>query len=251
MKTDVLVKKIVNRYIGVDGGYLGVPDRIRFTIRNHEDFYSEYCDLSKNPNEYEGTTRQRFIAVFKNSSPKEQAKIIKGIVQRFPVSEKFETRTEELKQELLAEAGKLEKINLVKSPDILATSVVVFEALEDAESLIKERKPVSAVDRVHTAFHGYLRFICTEEKIEFDKKDDVVVLVKKVVEKHSKFRVPDKEHEIKNIVKNMASISDSLNPIRNSGSLAHPNENLLEDAEANLVINCVRTLLIYFSSKFN
>lgn len=251
MKTDALVRKIVNRYIGVDEGYLGMPANIRFTYRNHEDFYPEFCDLVKKPNEYEGTTREKFIAIFEESSPKEQAKIIRGVIQRFPVSEKFRTRTEELKQELLAEANKLEKINLVKNPELLSTSDVVFEALEDAESLIKERKPVSAVDRVHTAFHGYLRFICTKEKIEFDKKDDVVVLVKKVVEKHSKFRVPDKEHEIKNIVKNMASISDSLNPIRNSGSLAHPNENLLEDAEANLVINCVRTLLIYFNSKFN
>lgn len=251
MRTDALIRKIVNRYIGVDEGYLGMPTNIRFTYRKHEDFYPEFCDLVKNPNDYEGTTREKFIAIFKESLPQEQAKIIRGVVQRFPVSEKFHTRTEDLKLELLAEANKLDKINLVKSPELLSTSEVVFEALEDAESLIRERKPVSAVDRVHTAFHGYLRFICTEDKIEFDKKDDVVTLVKKVVEKHTKFLVPNKEHEIKNILKNMASISDSLNPIRNSGSLAHPNENLLEDAEANLVINCIRTLLIYFNSKLS
>jgi len=250
MKTQALVKKLVNRYIGVDGGYLGVPDKIRFTYRSHEDFYPEYCDLAKDIHAHEGTTREKFIAIFEDSTPKEQAMIIKGSVQRFPVSVNFDTRTEELKRELLLEADKLEKINLVANPDLILTSEVVFESLEDAESLIRERKPVSAVDRVHTAFHGYLRYLCTEDNIEFDKSDDLVALVKKVVGNHSKLSIADKEQEIKNIIRNIASISDSLNPIRNSGSLAHPNENLLEDAEATLVINCVRTLLIYFDTKF-
>lgn len=250
MKTQALVKKLVNRYIGVDGGYLGVPDKVRFTYRSHEDFYPEYCDLTKDLHTYEGTTREKFIAIFEDSTPKEQAMIIKGAVQRFPISEKFGTRTEELKQELLREAAKLEKINLVSNPNLVSTSEVVFESLTDAESLIRERKPVSAVDRVHTAFHGYLRYLCTEDNIEFGKSDDLVFLVKKVVGGHSKLTIADKEHEIKNIIRNLASISDSLNPIRNSGSLAHPNENLLEDAEATLVINCVRTLLIYFDAKF-
>jgi hypothetical protein len=44
MKTENLIIKIVNRYIGVEGGYLG-----DFTYRNHREFYPEYCDLVKNP----------------------------------------------------------------------------------------------------------------------------------------------------------------------------------------------------------
>lgn len=60
-----------------------------------------------------------------------------------------------------------------------------------------------------------------------------------------------KEHEIKNIIRNLTAISNSLNPIRNQRSLAHPNENLLQEAEANLIINCVRTLLIYLNAKLD
>ena len=251
MKTESLIRKIVNRYIGVDQGYLGMPTRIRFSYRKHEDFYPEYCDLSKSPSNHEGTTRDKFIAIFSSSTPKEQAKIIRGIVQRFPVSETFETRTDDLKNELLSEADKLEKINLIQNPALLNTSDVVFDALEDAESLIKERKSVSAVDRIHTAFHGYLRSLCTNDNITFTDKDDLVALVKKIINEHSKFSVTTKEEEIKNIIRNLVSIADSLNPIRNQGSLAHPNENLLSEAEANLVINCVRTLLIYLNTKFN
>ena len=38
------VLKVVNRYIGVDGGYLG-----DFSYRTHADFYPEYCDLDTDP----------------------------------------------------------------------------------------------------------------------------------------------------------------------------------------------------------
>lgn len=51
------------------------------------------------------------------------------------------------------------------------------------------------------------------------------------------------------ILKVMATLVNDLNPIRNSYSVAHPNDNLLEEAEAMLVINSVRTLLHYLNSK--
>lgn len=37
--TDPEIVRIVNRYIGVEGGYLGLPER--FTVRTHADFYAE------------------------------------------------------------------------------------------------------------------------------------------------------------------------------------------------------------------
>jgi hypothetical protein len=37
------------------------------------DFYPEYCDLDIDPNEFEGTARERFIHILSNASPKEQA----------------------------------------------------------------------------------------------------------------------------------------------------------------------------------
>lgn len=44
-------------------------------------------------------------------------------------------------------------------------------------------------------------------------------------------------------------IVDALNPLRNRASLAHPNESLLAEPEAMLVINSVRTLLHYIDSR--
>src|SRR3954452_20643220 len=83
--------RIVNRYIGVSGGYLG-----DFTYRTHEEFYPEYCDLELNPYDFleRGTTRERFIAVLRGSVPPVQAKIVRGILEKCPVGSS-ELRTQE------------------------------------------------------------------------------------------------------------------------------------------------------------
>lgn len=244
MKSEILIIKIVNRYIGVENGYLG-----DFSYRTHRDFYPEYCDLTKNPDSIEGTTRERFMKIFSTSTPKEQAKIIFGIIERFPVGENPKTRTESLKQELLKEAKKLDIANYVSDPSFEMKSENVLETLEDAKSLIENRKAVSAVDRVHTAFHGYLREICNEEKIEFKQGDDLVSLIKRIFSYHSKLNILVKSQEIQNIVRNLASIADSLNPIRNQGSRAHPNEKVLDENESILVINTIKTILTYLDAK--
>jgi len=51
------------------------------------------------------------------------------------------------------------------------------------------------------------------------------------------------------VLGSMASILDALNPVRNNASVAHPNEELVGDSEAVLVINTVRTMLSYLESK--
>ena len=55
--------------------------------------------------------------------------------------------------------------------------------------------------------------------------------------------------EIDRILRSMAAIIDALNPVRNRASAAHPNELVLQDAEAMLVINSVKTLLHYLDAR--
>lgn len=251
MKPNALIIKLVNQYIGVSGGYLGVP--VPFSYRTHFDFYAEYCDLVISPENFSNTltTRQRFIAIFNASSTKEQSKIIRGAIERFPVGSEPPSRTNELKNLLLAEADKLEKIGFISDPDLAYTSEVVFEALEDASSLVKERKAVSAVDRLHTAFHGYLRSICEQASIDFIESDDLVSLTKKIFQSHPKFQSLVRGGDIGNIAKSLASVSTALNPIRNRVSLAHANETLLDEPEAIFVINAVKTIMTYLESRLS
>jgi hypothetical protein len=72
--------KIVNRWIGVSGGYLG-----DFSYRTHAEFYPEYCGLDFDPYDYEGTTRERFIETTSGAGPRDQARIVHGVLERFPI----------------------------------------------------------------------------------------------------------------------------------------------------------------------
>jgi len=46
-----------------------------------------------------------------------------------------------------------------------------------------------------------------------------------------------------------ASAIDVLNTVRNNASVAHPNLELLGEAEAHLMVNVVRTLFHYINAK--
>ena len=82
------INKLVNRYIGVEGGYLG-----DFSYRTHHDFYSN-LDLDIDPYNYDGTTRERFIRILSENPPDVQSRILEGILDRFKVgSSELRTQT--------------------------------------------------------------------------------------------------------------------------------------------------------------
>jgi hypothetical protein len=247
--TNPEIAKIVDRYIGVSDGYLG-----NFTYPSHADFYPEYCELDIDPNKYEGTTRKRFITIIKSSSPHDQAKIVRGVLERFPLDHQYarpETRTKELYEELLNIAQRLEDTSPILSPDPQISSAVVERAIADGELLIQAGNAVSGVDRIHTALHGYLIAVCDAEGIAYNKDPNMTALFKLLRCHHPKLQnLGTRSIEIEKILMSFATILDSLNPIRNKASVAHPNGDLLNEAEAMLVINVVRTVLHYLDSKF-
>jgi len=249
--TNPEIAKIVNRYIGVgviSKGYLG-----DFSYKTHADFYPEYCELDIDPNQYQGTTCEKFTNILKSSSPHIQAKILRGVLERFSLDGQYakpETRTRELYEELLNIAQKLEGISSVSSPEPQITSTVVERAIADGELLIQSGEAVSGVDRIHTALHGYLLAVCKAEEIVSSKDENMTKLFKLLRNKHPALRDSGTHSEdINRILQAFAIIMDALNPVRNRGSVAHPNDELLNKEEAMLVINVARTLLHYLDSK--
>lgn len=238
------IHRLVNRYIGVNGGYLG-----DFSYRTHTDFYTE-LDLPVNPNDIAGTTRERFIHILRNSDPSTQAKIVDGILKRYPVGSS-EIRTQAMFDEIQGWLPRLRAGGGVLSPALESPSEVVERALADAEHLITSRGAVSGIDRLHTALHGYLKQACAEAGIlPADKDPDLTKLLKQIREYHPGFRSRGaRAEDIATIQNALTSIVSVLNPIRNRASVAHPNDVLLDAAEAHLVVNCVRTLLHYLKAK--
>lgn len=139
--------------------------------------------------------------------------------------------------------------DLVPSASPAITSQSVSRALTEAEVLLHQTGAASAVDRVHTAMHAYLRAVCNAAGLTAGADAGMTELWKIVREQHPAFAVPGhREEEVVRIVKAVSTILDSANTLRNRASGAHPSP-VLPEPEAILVINATRTLLHYIDAK--
>jgi hypothetical protein len=235
--------RLVNVYIGVSGGYLG-----DFSYASHAEFYVVYCNLDIDPSEIEGTTRQRFIHILRNAPPQHQARIIRGVLEKYPVGS-AERRTQELADLFRAVAARLEG-NIVHAPNPAATREVVVIALQDAETLIREGRPVSAVDRVHTAMHGHLSHLCQSRGIAVPAQPTINQLFNALRTNAPELQpTGERAEDLVRVIRSAGAILDALNPLRNNATVAHPNEDLLDDEEAMLAVNITRSLFAYLDAK--
>lgn len=246
------ILRLVEDYIGTHDGYLNY-----FSYNIHDTFYHKYCDLDVDVAAYRArglTTLRAFIEILKDAKPRDQAKIIRGVFEKFPPPDDLTTDTSkkrfEVYKQMVGVADRLDADGQVDTPQIAETSDVVLEALKDAEVLLSSRGPKSAVDRAHTALHGYLKNLCSVRGFDIPSDASMTELFKIIRERFSEFAatIPH-DREAKRVFGSMASVLDSLNTIRNRGTLAHPNELLLDAAEAMLYINISRAVLGYLDAK--
>ncbi len=238
------VNKLVYRYIGVSGGYLGDFS----SYRSHHEFYIE-LDLEVDPYKYDGTTKERFIKILSENGPELQARILEGVLARFPPGSS-ELRTPERAAEIGGWIVRLRTGPHVEQPMLRITSDVVERALLDAQELLRASGATSGVDRIHTALHGYLREACGSAQLTIEEDTQLTDLFKQIREKHPAFRnLGPRSDDIIRVLRALATILDSFNPLRNKASIAHPNPVLLPETEAMLVINTARTILHYVDEK--
>lgn len=241
------VMQVVSRYIGVSDGYLG-----DFSYRTHTEFYPEFCDIDDIfPDELPGTTRERFIEILSSQTADRQARILRGVLERFPVDGHLEARSK-FKPQIEAWIAELDGVPVVASPQVSAASTteVVRRVLSDAENLLRTSGPVSAVDRIHTALHGHLKALCIAEGIQLPEAATLQKAMKELRSHHSKLKPSGaRAGEVSQVLFSMAATLDALNTIRNNASAAHPNDDLLGDPEALLAINAGRTIFTYVAQK--
>ncbi len=136
------------------------------------------------------------------------------------------------------------------APKALSASEVVERALADADNLLHTSGPISCVDRLHTALHGYLRALCAEAGLTGLEAAPVTALFKQLRTAHPSFQhLGPQDKDIVRILNGFSSVIDAINTIRNNASVAHPNDALLGEAEATLAVNVIRTLFHYISAK--
>lgn len=132
----------------------------------------------------------------------------------------------------------------------LTARAVVDRALKDAETLVATSGAVSAIDRVHTALHGYLHSQCEDSDIKVEDSAKITELYKALRKSHPNLSgMSTWSEDIDRVLKSFATVLDTLNHLRNNASVAHPNESLLSEAEAELMFNASRTILHYLDMK--
>ncbi len=244
------IGRIVHHWVGVAGGYLG-----DFSYARHDCFWLELCDVYVDTSSFEGTTRECFEKTIYEVSAAHQAVALRALLEDYPPLKEADPdsprfRSAELHREILGWISRLETGQVVVEVAIRSASEIVQRALDDAANLMRTSGPQSAVDRVHTAMHGYLHSLCDEVGVALEGRPTMNQLFKALRTTHPALAdVGAREEEVKKILGSMATILDALNPVRNNASVAHPNRDLVGEAEANLVINTVRTLLSYLEAK--
>ncbi len=244
------IGRLVYKWIGVDGGYLG-----SFSYARHDRFWLEVCDVAISTAAFDGTTRECFEKTLFEAPAKDQAAVLRAILEDYPPLEtpdpdqpKF--RTEKLHREILSWISRQEIGATSVEVALLSASETVRRALDDADSLMRTSGPQSAVDRVHTAMHGSLLSLCDDAGIAHGDRPTMNQLFKALRAEHpSLTNLGVRSDDVAKMLGSMAAILDALNPVRNNASMAHPNSALVGKAEAVLVINTVRTLLTYLEAK--
>lgn len=152
--------------------------------------------------------------------------------------------------ELLHELGIVESHVPAMPSGSISASQVVERALADADHLLAKSGPISCIDRLHTALHGYLKDLAVRAGLTVDDQASLTQLFKLLRAGHPKFQhLGSQDKDIVRVLNSLSNVIDALNTIRNHASVAHPNDNLLAEGEAMLMVNVTRTLFHYINAK--
>ncbi|MGZ8773498.1 MAG: hypothetical protein ACXW10_08880 [Acidimicrobiia bacterium] len=140
---------------------------------------------------------------------------------------------------------------LVGAPSLRAASAIVEQALSDAESLHVGGGPARAVDRLHTALHGYMRAACEEAGIDLPRNPKFDVCWQRLRDHHPALQIgSDSASGTRQLLDVITKILDAVNWIRNHSSGAYPTEPL-NDLDATLVVNLTHSVFAYLDRLLN
>ena len=140
----------------------------------------------------------------------------------------------------------------VAAPDLRASAQAVELALADADRMLADGLPSNALDRIHTVLHGHLVQICEDAGLVEGPTDrpNMTAAFSRLRKKHPAFVYTGPRGDLTEKAMNAsATFLDAFNPLRNSASVAHPNEAVVPHAEAMYLINMARSLLHYVEMK--
>lgn len=151
-----------------------------------------------------------------------------------------------IKEIINAEEGKS-----VPKPTPKNTNKNIYLALKDAELLITNSGAASGYDRMHTALHGFLREVCKNNNISYNKSDAITALLPKINNYIKSLPDDGRNEKVFNMLRSANAMLDSINYLRNHNSQSHPTEELLTENDAVFSINLVRSIITYVDNLLN
>lgn len=131
----------------------------------------------------------------------------------------------------------------------ISMTEVITKAISNAEMFMGHGKYDSAVDRVHTAFQGYLRKVLENRGIRYEESDTLNQIYNKLhTDICSKIGNTSISDLLRTSMRSASGMITSINDLRNKYSLVHPNDELLKDREALLIIKLVKHLSEYINN---
>lgn len=136
-------------------------------------------------------------------------------------------------------------LKTVTASPVNHTNENIYTLLKDAEYLIQNQGPGNAFDRVHTALHATLKMMCDKHGI-IRKVDAGIHELLPLINNHLKVQKSTERNKLVfDMLRSTNSILDKANQLRNHHSNAHPNDGLLNDADAKFAINLIRSIMSY------
>ena len=147
---------------------------------------------------------------------------------------------------IMNDLAQTEEKDTVDFRKIAYQSETIQQAISDAEMFICNEKYESAVDRIYTAFHGYLRQILDKHYVSYLPDDSIAALYSKLHTFYgSSIHPQEVANRIKDIVRSGSGMVTKINELRNNNTIAHANIQLIQKREAELVIRMINALLNY------
>lgn len=169
-------------------------------------------------------------------------KLIGGYAdRRAKISEMFEPIIK-----ILTEAEVVTDTPRVTFARIATRTSTIKASLSDADSFMNAGRFDSALDRIHTAFHGYLRKLLTDYEVPYVESDSIPQLYAKLHSFYGTRIQPPKVGDlVKTAMRSAAGIISVLNDARNRHTVSHPNTELIQQREAKLVIQMIKLMVDY------
>lgn len=129
---------------------------------------------------------------------------------------------------------------------IVKRSETIKKSIDDALAFSRDGKYDSAFDRVHTAFHDYLRQLLIVHGVDYGENESLPSLYSKLhnfYEEH--IQPPEVGNRIKSILRSAGGMVNAVNELRNNNTVVHPNSQLIQKREAQLAIRLVNAVIDY------